>query len=137
MGTYGAGVLRFDYAGHGKPSMTCAARWRLMPMRWSQQPDAVYAGTLDRGLAIYNASSGRWSFFTAGLPSKNVTAVEARGGILYIGTDNGLVKVPEASIRDESSLDLVTRPVCFGEMQACWFRPTPNSPTLRSSRWMK
>ena len=51
-----------------------------------------------RGLAVYNMASGRWGFFTAGLPSRNVTAVEARGGVLYIGTDNGLVKVPESTV---------------------------------------
>jgi ligand-binding sensor domain-containing protein len=61
-------------------------------------PTAVFAGTLDQGLAIYNKSSGRWTFFTAGLPSRNVTAVEARGGILYIGTDNGLVKAPQTTL---------------------------------------
>jgi ligand-binding sensor domain-containing protein len=61
-------------------------------------PGAVYAGTLDRGLAVYNMSSGRWGFFTAGLPSRNVTAVEARSGVLYVGTDNGLVKVPESTV---------------------------------------
>ncbi len=41
---------------------------------------------------------GPLEFFTAGLPSRNVTAVEARGGVLYIGTDNGLVKVPETTV---------------------------------------
>jgi len=61
-------------------------------------PRAVYAGTLDRGLAVYSLASGRWNYFTAGLPSHNVTAVEARGGVVYIGTDNGLVKVPESSV---------------------------------------
>jgi ligand-binding sensor domain-containing protein len=59
---------------------------------------AVYAGTLDRGLAVYSMASARWSFFTAGLPSRNVTAVEARGGVLYVGTDNGLVKLPETTV---------------------------------------
>jgi ligand-binding sensor domain-containing protein len=62
-------------------------------------PNAVFAGTLDQGLAVYNIGSGHWTFFTAGLPSPNVTAVEARGGMLYIGTDNGLVKVPQDSLR--------------------------------------
>jgi len=58
----------------------------------------VYAGTLDRGLAVYNFASARWNFWTAGLPSRNVTAVQARGGMVYIGTDNGLVKVPESTV---------------------------------------
>jgi len=59
---------------------------------------AVYAGTLDRGLAIYDLASERWHFWTRGLPSPNVTAVEVRGGIIYIGTDNGLVKIPESTV---------------------------------------
>ena len=41
---------------------------------------------------------GRWNFFTAGLPSRNVTAIEARGGVVYVGTDNGLVKIPESTL---------------------------------------
>ena len=61
-------------------------------------PAAIYAGTLDRGLAIYNLSSGRWNFWTAGLPSLNVTAVESRGGVVYVGTDNGLVRLPETTV---------------------------------------
>ena len=37
-------------------------------------------------------------FFRSGLPSRNVTAVEARSGVVYIGTDNGLVKIPESGL---------------------------------------
>jgi ligand-binding sensor domain-containing protein len=98
VGTYGAGVLRFDSSGNWETFDDLRGTLEINANAMVSTSGAVYAGTLDRGLAIYNASSGRWNFFTAGLPSKNVTAVEARGGILYIGTDNGLVKVPEASI---------------------------------------
>ena len=59
---------------------------------------AVYAGSLDAGLYVYNRASGRWSNVRAGLPSGNVTALAARGGYLYIGTDNGLVRAPEGSL---------------------------------------
>ena len=34
---------------------------------------------------------------TMGLPSKNVTALAAGGGYLYIGTDNGLVRIAEGA----------------------------------------
>ncbi len=98
IGTYGAGILRFDSSGNWETFDDLRGTLEINSNAMVSTTGAVYAGTLDRGLAIYNASSGRWNFFTAGLPSKNVTAVEARGGILYIGTDNGLVKVPEASI---------------------------------------
>ncbi|MGA2591307.1 MAG: hypothetical protein ABSH32_15415 [Bryobacteraceae bacterium] len=39
-----------------------------------------------------------WTSVTAGLPSANVTALAARGGVLYIGTDNGLMRVPEGRL---------------------------------------
>jgi ligand-binding sensor domain-containing protein len=60
--------------------------------------DHVYAGTLGRGLYVYDRASGRGRFTTAGLPSANVTALTARDGVLYIGTDNGLVRVAEGDI---------------------------------------
>ena len=55
--------------------------------------DRVYAGTLGRGLYIYDRATGRGQFTATGLPSINVTALAARDGVLYIGTENGLVKV--------------------------------------------
>ena len=61
-------------------------------------PNGVFAGTLDQGLAVYLVSSGRWTFFTAGLPSRNVTAIDASNGSIFVGTDNGLVKVPERTV---------------------------------------
>lgn len=97
VGTYGAGVLRFD-SGIWETFDDLRGSLDINANAMTSTANAVYAGTLDRGLAIYNTARGRWSFFTQGLPSKNVTAVEARGGIVFIGTDNGLVKVPEASI---------------------------------------
>jgi len=56
---------------------------------------AVYAGTLARGLLVFDRATGRWRAQTEGLPSANVTALAARGESVYIGTDNGLVRAPE------------------------------------------
>jgi ligand-binding sensor domain-containing protein len=61
----------------------------------------VYTGLLGGGLAVYSRSSGRWTTLTAGLPSLNVTAVAARGGVLWVGTDHGLVRVREEALRVE------------------------------------
>ena len=98
VGTYGAGVLRITDRGVWETFEDMRGTIEINPNAMVATPGAVYAGTLDRGLAVYNMASGRWGFFTAGLPSRNVTAVEARGGVLYIGTDNGLVKVPETTV---------------------------------------
>jgi hypothetical protein len=59
---------------------------------------AAYAGSLGRGLAVWDRSNGRWNWVTEGLPSLNVTAVAARNGLIYVGTDNGLVKVDEQGL---------------------------------------
>jgi ligand-binding sensor domain-containing protein len=49
-------------------------------------------------LLIYDRAARRWHSTTAGLPSANVTALASAGGDLYIGTDNGLVRIPERSL---------------------------------------
>lgn len=98
VGTYGAGVLRITDRGMWETFEDMRGIIEINPNAMIATPGAVYAGTLDRGLAVYNMASGRWGFFTAGLPSRNVTALEARGGVLYIGTDNGLVKAPESTV---------------------------------------
>jgi ligand-binding sensor domain-containing protein len=98
VGTYGAGVLRITDRGVWETFEDLRGTIEINPNAMAATPRAVFAGTLDRGLAIYNMASGRWTFFTAGLPSPNVTAIEARGGMLYIGTDNGLVKLPQTTL---------------------------------------
>jgi hypothetical protein len=98
VGTYGAGVLRITDRGVWETFEDMRGTIEINPNAMIATAGAVYAGSLDRGLAVYNMASGRWGFFTAGLPSRDVTAVEARGGVLYIGTDNGLVKVPETTV---------------------------------------
>ncbi len=98
VGTYGAGVLRINERGLWETFDDLRGTIEINANAMAAAPGAVFAGTLDRGVAIYNMASGRWTFFTAGLPSRNVTAVEARGGMLYIGTDNGLVKIPQSTL---------------------------------------
>jgi len=98
IGTYGAGVLRMDASGRWEAFADLRGQIEINTNAMVSTARGVYAGTLDRGLAVYSVASGRWNFWTRGLPSSNVTAVEARGGILYIGTDNGLVKVPESTV---------------------------------------
>jgi ligand-binding sensor domain-containing protein len=53
------------------------------------------AGTLGRGLMVGDATGTRWKTITAGLPSLNVTALAIHNGVVYVGTENGLVKISE------------------------------------------
>jgi ligand-binding sensor domain-containing protein len=53
------------------------------------------AGTLGQGLLVGDANGTRWKTVTAGLPSLNVTALAIYKGVVYVGTENGLVKIAE------------------------------------------
>jgi len=98
IGTYGAGVLKFDSTGRWSTFADWKAPAVINPNAMLVTDRAVYAGTLGQGLAIYNRATGRWVFHTSGLPSLNVTALAAGNGYLYAGADNGLVRVLEREL---------------------------------------
>lgn len=98
-GTYGAGVLRLDASGEWSAFPDLKDGFVVNPNAMAASGGRVYGGSLDRGLFVYDAASGRWTNTTAGLPSPNVTAIAAGDGYVYIGTDNGLVRVAEGALR--------------------------------------
>jgi ligand-binding sensor domain-containing protein len=61
-------------------------------------PRHVFAGTLGNGLYIYDRGSMRWTAVSEGLPSSNVTALTESNGYIYVGTDNGLVRIREEKL---------------------------------------
>lgn len=95
VGTYGAGVQRLDSAGRLDSFPDLQKSFEVNPNAMAADDRRVYAGTLGRGLYVYDRASGRWSAITAGLPSLNVTAVALAGGWVYAGTDNGMVRFPQ------------------------------------------
>ncbi|HEX3353450.1 MAG TPA: two-component regulator propeller domain-containing protein [Terriglobales bacterium] len=95
VGTYGAGVLELDSSGQFHSFETATGQIEINPNAMLATPDHVFAGTLGQGLYVYERESGRWFAIAQGLPSSNVTALAAAGGYLYVGTDNGLVRIPE------------------------------------------
>ncbi len=101
VGTYGAGVMRMSAQGtFTSIDLPAGLRRDLVinPNALLVTPTHAYAGTLGQGMLVYTAARGRWTSVTAGLPSLNVTAFAARDGELYVGTENGLVRVAEASL---------------------------------------
>jgi hypothetical protein len=98
-GTYGAGVLRLDGSGEWHSFPDLKGSFVVNPNAMMASGDGVYAGSLGRGLFRFDRATGRWTNTTLGLPSKNVTALAAGGGYLYVGTDNGLVRIPEGALR--------------------------------------
>jgi ligand-binding sensor domain-containing protein len=98
-GTYGAGVLRLDSSGEWHSFPDLKDGFVVNPNAMAVSGGQLYAGSLDRGLFVFDRASGRWTNTTVGLPSKNVTALAAGGGYLYVGTDNGLVRIAEGALR--------------------------------------
>jgi ligand-binding sensor domain-containing protein len=99
VGTYGAGILRMDGDGRFEAMEKATGPFEVNPNAMLVTDQHVFAGTLGEGLFVYDRSTGRWSAMTEGLPSLNVTAVAAGGGTVYVGTDNGLVRIEEQKLQ--------------------------------------
>jgi ligand-binding sensor domain-containing protein len=99
IGTYGGGIVRLDDAGHFHSyDVATAANLEINPNAMLATERHVFAGSLGKGLFVYDRSADRWTKITEGLPSENVTALAADKDFLYIGTDNGLVRIREKEI---------------------------------------
>jgi len=98
VGTYGAGILGLDRSGHFHSFEVGSGQFEVNPNAMLVTASYVLAGTLGNGLYLYDRQTGRWSAIRDGLPSLNVTALAAANGFIYIGTDNGLVRIPEQKL---------------------------------------
>ncbi len=94
-GTYGGGLQRFDSSGRWSTFLDVTGDFEVNPNAMLVTPNYVLAGTLGRGLYVYDRKRERWSPVTRGLPSLNVTALATSAGMIYVGTDNGLVRFSE------------------------------------------
>jgi ligand-binding sensor domain-containing protein len=97
-GTYGGGVQRLSDGGEWRTFEGLPRNAVVNPNAMAVTPTAVYAGTLEHGLLIWNRTSQSWRAHRAGLPSANVTAILYHGNRLYVGTENGLVMAEESRI---------------------------------------
>jgi hypothetical protein len=95
VGTYGAGVMQLDGDGRFTPMEGATRDMIVNPNAMLATDTHIFAGTLGDGLWVWSRASGRWKQVTAGLPSENVTALAERGGEVYVGTENGLVRIAE------------------------------------------
>ena len=94
VGTYGAGVIQLSEDGTWRSFPDAGSPVEINPGAMVATQDKVYAGTLGRGLLMYDRGDGRWHAITQGLPSLNVTALHIANGRVFAGTDNGLVRLP-------------------------------------------
>jgi len=98
IGTYGAGIERLNQDGKVETFEIASDKFDVNPNAMLVTERHVFAGSLEYGLYSQNRESGRWTVIAEGLPSRNVTALAADNGYIYIGTDNGLVRLPEQNL---------------------------------------
>ncbi|MBZ5629294.1 MAG: hypothetical protein LAO06_10570 [Acidobacteriia bacterium] len=98
IGTYGSGIMSLDASGHFQPFDAATGKFEVNPNAMLATAKHVFAGTLGHGLYVYSRESRRWTVVRDGLPSNSVTALAASGGYLYVGTDNGLVRIVEQNL---------------------------------------
>jgi len=99
VGTYGAGIYKLDRSGRFQTFERATAPFEINPNAMLVTPHHVFAGSLGKGLYVYDRDAARWTVITDGLPSLNVTALAESNGTIYAGTDNGLVRILEQKLR--------------------------------------
>lgn len=98
VGTYGGGIVRLLSNGRFEPFEIATGKFEVYPNAMLATDQHVLAGTLGKGLYVYNRSSSHWSVICDGLPSLTVTALTSGNGYIYVGTDNGLVRIAEQNL---------------------------------------
>lgn len=99
VGTYGAGILGLDRAGRFQSFEKATGEIVINPNAMLVTLRHVLAGTLGDGLYVFDRETQRWTVMKEGLPSVNVTALAQSGGNIYVGTDNGLVRIQEQKLQ--------------------------------------
>lgn len=99
VGTYGSGVMALGQDGRFHPYETATAPVDINPNAMLATKDHVFAGTLGHGVYVYDRARQRWGILKDGLPSGNATAFAEGNGYIYVGTDNGLVRIRENTIQ--------------------------------------
>ena len=98
IGTYGSGVMGLDSGGRIHPFEKATAPVEVNPNAMLVTKEHVFAGTLGHGIYVYDRARQHWGILKEGLPSQNVTAFATGDGYIYVGTDNGLVRIQENAI---------------------------------------
>ena len=93
VGTYGGGVVAMDARGVVTAMDGAGEGAVVNPNAMLVAGNHVLVGTLDGGMLVFNRQTRHWSTVVEGLPSRDVTAFAERGGEVYVGTAEGVVRV--------------------------------------------
>jgi hypothetical protein len=97
VGTYGGGVVRRTRAGRYEPFVETEGL-KINAGCLAEVGGRLYAGTDGRGLWRLSEDGTRFEALRGvSLPSPRITALLADEGVLYVGTDEGLARLPVAA----------------------------------------
>jgi ligand-binding sensor domain-containing protein len=98
VGTYGGGVAELSSTGElTRHSSTEGTDVNPGAMHCTE--DSLFVGTLANGALVLDLESGTWRRITSGLASRNVTAITAVDGYVYIGTEQGITRIELDSLQ--------------------------------------
>jgi len=95
VGTYGGGVARRDEAGRFVPFVETEGM-KVSAGGLAPAGDELFLGTEGRGLFRLSKDRQRFESVAVTLPSPFLTALLAAPGALYVGTDEGVARLPLA-----------------------------------------
>src|ERR1041384_3536854 len=99
IGTNGGGVDALLPAGEWMNFSDELGKFEVNQNAMHYDGERLYVGTSDRGLLVYNTRDRRWTRISAGLASRNVTAITTDDRFIYVGTLNGLVRIEKRIIQ--------------------------------------
>jgi ligand-binding sensor domain-containing protein len=98
VGTYGGGLVRRTATEAGRPGrfepFVETEGLKISPGALVEAAGRLWFGTDGGGLYRSSLERDRFERVVVGLPSNHVTALEATPGALYVGTSDGLARVP-------------------------------------------
>jgi ligand-binding sensor domain-containing protein len=98
IGTNGGGVDALLPTGEWINYSDEVGRFEVNQNAMHLDGERLYVGTSQRGLLSYNTRGRRWTRFTSGLPSQNITAIASDDRFIYAGTLNGMMRIEKRVI---------------------------------------
>ncbi|HEU4391189.1 MAG TPA: hypothetical protein VFV34_25545, partial [Blastocatellia bacterium] len=99
VGTNGGGVDALLQTGEWINFADFTGKFEVNQNAMCYDNERLYVGTTTEGILVYNLRDRTWIRFTAGLSSRNVTALTTDNQFVYAGTLNGLTRIEKRAIK--------------------------------------
>lgn len=100
IGTYGGGIDLLLPSGELRSLQSQLGKFEVNINAINADANNVFIGTLNSGIKILNQSNQQWLQLKSGLPSPNVMAIASNTKYIFVGTEQGLVRIDRAYLKD-------------------------------------